>query len=54
MGQFVEVEIVTPPERRAAAETVLQQCAAELGLSRIWCGRSYLGMLLERMQGKIG
>src|ERR1700722_2267290 len=35
VGQFVEVEIVAPPEKRAAAETVLQQCAAELGLENL-------------------
>ena len=47
VGQFVEVEIVTPPENRAEAEEVLQQAAAELGLTHL-IRRSYLGMLLEK------
>lgn len=49
VGQFVEVEIVTPPERKVDAETVLQQVAAELGLSMDHLiRRSYLGLLLEK------
>jgi adenylate cyclase, class 2 len=53
VGQFVEVEIVTPPERKDEAEKVLQQTAAELGLSADHLiRRSYLGMLLERRGNK--
>lgn len=46
LGQFVEVEIVTPPERRPQAEAVLQAVAADLGLSKSE-RRSYLEMILE-------
>ena len=46
LGKFVEVEIVTPPENRARAETVLQAVAADLGLTRSE-RRSYLEMILE-------
>jgi adenylate cyclase class 2 len=47
VGRFVEVEIVTPAEHRAAAEEVLQQTAEELGLNNL-IRRSYLGMLLDK------
>ncbi len=47
VGRFVEIEIVAPPEQRAAAEQVLQRIAAELGL-RDSERRSYLEMLLAR------
>jgi adenylate cyclase, class 2 len=46
LGKFVEVEIVTPPERRDDAEQVLQAVARELGLSSLE-RRSYLEMVLE-------
>jgi adenylate cyclase class 2 len=49
VGQFVEVEIVTPPEHKTEAEKVLQATAAELGLDMDHLiRRSYLGMLMER------
>jgi adenylate cyclase, class 2 len=51
VGRFVEVEIVTPPERRAAAEEVLQQTAGELGLTNL-IRRSYLGLLLEKRKAQ--
>lgn len=47
VGRFVEIEIVAPPEQRAAAEQLLQGIAAQLGL-RHSERRSYLEMLLER------
>jgi adenylate cyclase class 2 len=45
LGQFVEVEIVAPPEQRARAEQVLQAVAHELGLDKHE-PRAYLQMLL--------
>jgi adenylate cyclase, class 2 len=49
VGRFVEVEIVAPPERRAEAESVLQDVAKELGLHDSE-RKSYLEMLLARRQ----
>jgi adenylate cyclase class 2 len=49
VGRFVEVEIVAPPEQRAAAEQSLQKIAAELGLRQSE-RRSYLEMLLARRE----
>lgn len=50
VGRFVEIEIVAPAERRAAAEHLLQRVAAELGLRQSE-RRSYLEMLLARRAG---
>lgn len=47
VGRFMEVEIVTAPERKAEAQEVLQRVAGELGLATTE-RRSYLEMLLER------
>ena len=47
VGRFVEVEIVAAPEQRAAAERVLQDIAADLGLHQAE-RRSYLEMFLEK------
>jgi adenylate cyclase class 2 len=46
VGDFVELEIVAPPETLEAARTVLLQMANELGLEEKE-RRSYLEMLLE-------
>ena len=45
LGHFVEVEIMAPPEQRAAAEAVLKATADELGLDTLE-RRSYLTMIL--------
>lgn len=50
VGRFVEIEIVAPPEQRAAAEQLLQRIAGELGLRQSE-RRSYLEMLLARRAG---
>jgi adenylate cyclase, class 2 len=47
IGRFVEVEIVTPDERKADAEATLQRVSAELGLHESE-RRSYLEMLLTK------
>lgn len=47
VGTFVEIEIVTPPENRAAAEQMLLQVARELKLEHPE-RRSYLEMLLRK------
>ncbi len=47
IGQFVEVEIVAPPERRDTAQTVLLAVVAELRL-KDHEPRSYLRMVLEQ------
>jgi len=49
VGRHVEVEIVAPPEQRGAAEQVLQQVAADLGLGASE-RRSYLEMFLSAVQ----
>jgi adenylate cyclase class 2 len=46
LGRFAEVEILAPEERTDAARQVLQEVAAELGLSDVE-RRSYLGMILQ-------
>jgi adenylate cyclase class 2 len=46
LGKFVEVEIVAPPEKRDAAQTVLLEVVGELGLKDSE-RRSYLHMVLE-------
>jgi len=46
LGHFAEVEILAPEERTDAARQVLQEVAAELGLSDVE-RRSYLGMILQ-------
>ena len=45
LGRFVEVEIVAAPEQAAAAETVLQEVSAALGLTVVE-PRAYLRMVL--------
>jgi adenylate cyclase class 2 len=49
LGKFVEVEIVAPPDKRDAAQAVLLEVVAELGLKNAE-PRSYLHMLLEITQ----
>jgi adenylate cyclase, class 2 len=51
LGRFVEVEIVAPEEKLAAAQQVLQSVAGELGLANSE-RRSYLEMLLESLEKK--
>lgn len=46
LGRFVEVEIVAPPEKKDAAQTVILAVASELGLHNAE-PRSYLRMVLE-------
>lgn len=46
LGRFVEVEIVTPPERRDAAQAVILAVSEELNLKHPE-PRSYLRMVLE-------
>jgi adenylate cyclase class 2 len=46
LGRYAEVEILAPQEQSDAARQVLQQVAAELGLSDVE-RRSYLGLILE-------
>jgi len=48
LGRFVEVEIVAPEDKLAAAQQILQAVAGELGLANSE-RRSYLEMLLEKM-----
>ena len=45
LGHFAEVEIVAPDEQSDAARQVLQEVAAQLGLSDVE-RRSYLGLIL--------
>ena len=45
LGRFVEVEIVATPEQATAAELVLQQTSAALGLTDVE-PRAYLTMVL--------
>jgi adenylate cyclase class 2 len=47
VGRFVEVEIVTPADKKAAAQEVLLRVAKELGLENAE-RRSYLEMLLAK------
>ncbi len=47
LGRFVEVEIVARPEKKDAAQAVLLEAVAELGLQNVEM-RSYLGMILEK------
>ncbi|MFO0966002.1 MAG: class IV adenylate cyclase [Gemmataceae bacterium] len=51
VGRFVEVEIVAKPEKRDAAQKVLQEVAAALGLQKSE-RRSYLEMLLAKAGGQ--
>src|SRR5262249_52600186 len=46
VGRYVEVEIVAPEEKKAEAQEVLAQAAAELGLANPE-RRSYLEMYLQ-------
>ncbi len=46
LGRFAEVEILAPDEQTDAARQVLQEVAAQLGLSDVE-RRSYLGMILQ-------
>src|SRR5262249_26263600 len=46
LGRFAEVEILAPEDQSDAARQMLQQVAAELGLSEVE-RRSYLGMTLQ-------
>jgi adenylate cyclase, class 2 len=47
LGHFAEVEILAPEEQTEAARQVLQEVAAQLGLSDVE-RRSYLAMILQR------
>jgi adenylate cyclase class 2 len=46
LGRFAEVEILAPEDQTDAARQVLQEVAAQLGLSDVE-RRSYLGMILQ-------
>jgi adenylate cyclase class 2 len=50
LGRYAEVEVVAPEEQRAAAEALIQQTAAALGLTQVE-RRSYLEMTLARQAG---
>ena len=50
LGRFAEVEIVAPEERREAAESVLADTAAALGLTNVE-RRSYLELVLQKDKG---
>lgn len=45
LGRFVEVEVVTPAEKKAAAEALIQETATALGLTQVE-RRSYLELTL--------
>jgi adenylate cyclase, class 2 len=47
LGRYAEVEILAPEEQSDAARQVLQEVAAQLGLSEVE-RRSYLGLILEK------
>ena len=47
LGHFAEVEILAPHDQSDAARQVLQEVAAQLGLSEVE-RRSYLGLILEK------
>jgi adenylate cyclase class 2 len=47
LGRFAEVEIIAPEERREAAESLLADIAAALGLTHVE-RRSYLELVLQK------
>jgi adenylate cyclase class 2 len=51
LGRYVEVEIVAPEEKLAAAQEILQNVAGELGLANQE-RRSYLEMVLQKASGE--